>query len=139
MIAVPPLTLATNITATALILWRVWCVFLFLAPIPYGLGIYFCSFGVLSALHLSMKHHGVTASHNTGQIRHLLEILIESGGLYCVTWLILLCFILTGSPASHVCLSILGQLTVRYSLVSKEMGRPLTLDFFFWHREYTRL
>jgi hypothetical protein len=36
MIAVPSLTLATNITATALILWRVWCVFLFLARISYS-------------------------------------------------------------------------------------------------------
>ncbi len=26
MIALPSLTLATNVTATALILWRVWCV-----------------------------------------------------------------------------------------------------------------
>jgi len=94
MIAVPSLTLATNITATALILWRV------------------------CALHSSVqkvKQHGVTVSHGSGrQLRHLLEILIESGGLYCLTWLLLLCFILTGSPASHVFLSILSQLTGIY-------------------------
>jgi len=44
--------------------------------------------------------------------RRLLKILIESGGMYCLTWLILLCLILTGSMASHVFLAIIGQLTV---------------------------
>ena len=117
MIAVPSLTLATNVTATALILWRVW-----------------------RALSIrTVKRHVATVGHNTGQLRRLLEILIESGGLYCLTWLLLLCLIATGSPASHVFLSILGQLTVRYSLGSKKMGRLLTLDFFLWYREYTRL
>jgi hypothetical protein len=39
--------------------------------------------------------------------------------MYCLTWLILLCLILTGSKASHVFLSIIGQLTVRHLLNSK--------------------
>ncbi|KAH9060607.1 hypothetical protein EDB87DRAFT_1683555 [Lactarius vividus] len=92
MIALPSLTLATTVTATALILWRVW------------------------AVHLSiqkMEHHG-TVIHGTMQLQRLLKILIESGGLYCLTWLLLLCFNLTGSPASHVFLSIIGQLTGIY-------------------------
>jgi hypothetical protein len=42
----------------------------------------------------------------------LLKILIESGGMYCLTWLILLCLIVTGSDAAHVFLGIIGQLTV---------------------------
>lgn len=37
MVVVPSLTLATTVTATALILWRIWCVFLILARIPCGL------------------------------------------------------------------------------------------------------
>ncbi|KAI9441267.1 hypothetical protein H4582DRAFT_1365159 [Lactarius indigo] len=92
MIALPSLTLATNVTATALILWRVW------------------------AFHLSIRkveHHGAI-THGTVQLHRLLNILIESGGLYCLTWLLLLCFNLTGSPASHVFLSIIGQLTGIY-------------------------
>jgi hypothetical protein len=44
--------------------------------------------------------------------RRLLKILIESGGMYCLTWLILLCLILTESKAQHIFLSIIGQLTV---------------------------
>ena len=44
--------------------------------------------------------------------RRLLKILIESGGMYCLTWLILLCLVLAGSKTSHVLLSIIGQLTV---------------------------
>ena len=44
--------------------------------------------------------------------RRLLKILIESGGMYCLTWLILLCLVLTGSMASHIFLTIVGQLTV---------------------------
>jgi hypothetical protein len=44
--------------------------------------------------------------------RRLLKILIESGGMYCLTWLILLCLVLTGSMASHIFLTIIGQLTV---------------------------
>jgi hypothetical protein len=45
--------------------------------------------------------------------RRLLKILIESGGMYCLTWLILLCLVLKHSTASHVFFSIVGQLTVR--------------------------
>ncbi|KAI9465746.1 hypothetical protein BJY52DRAFT_483989 [Lactarius psammicola] len=93
MIALPPLTLATNVTATTLILWRVF------------------------AAHLSLRkveHHGATVGHGTVQLHRLLKILIESGGLYCLTWLLLLCFNVTGYPASHVFLSIIGQLTGIY-------------------------
>jgi len=46
--------------------------------------------------------------------RRLLKILIESGGLYCLTWLILLCLVLKHSTAQHVFCSILGPLTVRH-------------------------
>ena len=46
--------------------------------------------------------------------RRLLKVLIESGGMYCLTWLVVLCLIATGSSASHIFLSIVGQLTVRY-------------------------
>jgi hypothetical protein len=44
--------------------------------------------------------------------RRLLKILIESGGMYCLTWLILLCLVLTRSTASHIFLTVVGQLTV---------------------------
>lgn len=48
--------------------------------------------------------------------RRLLKVLIESGGMYCLTWLILLCLNATRSSASHIFFSIIGQLTVRHSL-----------------------
>ncbi len=32
--------------------------------------------------------------------------------MYCLTWLILLCLIVTGFKASHIFLTIIGQLTV---------------------------
>ncbi|KAI0301624.1 hypothetical protein B0F90DRAFT_1817086 [Multifurca ochricompacta] len=108
MIVLPCLTLATNVAATTLVLWRV------------------------CALHFSMKkleHHGTAASHGTVQYRRLLKILIESGGLYCLTWLLLLCFILSGSPAAHVCLSIIGQLTGIYpTLIIVLVSLNLTQD-----------
>lgn len=44
--------------------------------------------------------------------RRLLKILIESGGMYCLTWLILLCLVVTRSMATHIFLTIIGQLTV---------------------------
>jgi hypothetical protein len=49
--------------------------------------------------------------------RCLLKMVIESGGMYCLTWLILLCLVVTGSTAAHVFLSIIGQLTVRPPLI----------------------
>ncbi|KAI9465744.1 hypothetical protein BJY52DRAFT_1209223 [Lactarius psammicola] len=108
MIALPSLTLATNVTATGLILWRV------------------------CALHLSLRkveRHGATVGHGAVQLHRLLKILIESGGLYCLTWLLLLCFVLTGSPASHVFLSIIGQLTGIYpTLIIVLVSIDLTQD-----------
>lgn len=86
-----------------------------------------------------VERHGDTVIHSTGQLGRLIKILIESGGLYSLTWVFLLCLIVTKSPVSHVFLGIIGQLTVRYSLGSKKMGRPLTLGLFFWRREYTQL
>ncbi|KAH9006544.1 hypothetical protein EDB86DRAFT_3145222 [Lactarius hatsudake] len=110
MIALPSLTLATNVTATALILWPVWCVFCVLACILYGAELIDA---VLRASIRKVEHHGAV-THGTVRLHSLLKILIESGGLYCLTWLLLLCFNLTGSPASHVFLSIIGQLTGIY-------------------------
>ena len=49
--------------------------------------------------------------------RCLLKMVIESGGMYCLTWLILLCLVVTDSTAAHVFLSIIGQLTVRPPLI----------------------
>jgi hypothetical protein len=43
----------------------------------------------------------------------LLKILIESGGMYCLTWLVLLCLVVTGSPTERIFMSIISQLTVR--------------------------
>lgn len=71
-------------------------------------------------------------SHGAVRYRRLIKIMIESGGMYCLTWLILLCLVLSGSTAIHVFLSIIGQLTVRY--VSNSPDRPLgslILDFCF--------
>jgi hypothetical protein len=50
-----------------------------------------------------------------GEVRYrrLLKILIESGGLYCLTWLTLLCLVVTKSPAERIFISIISQLTVR--------------------------
>lgn len=108
MIALPSLTLATNVSATALILWRV------------------CT------LHLSVQkveQQGATVTDGTVRLRQLFKILIESGGLYCLTWLLLLCFILTESPASHVFLSIIGQLTGIYpTLIIVIVSLNLTQD-----------
>jgi hypothetical protein len=73
--------------------------------------------------------------------RRLLKILIESGGMYCLTWLILLCLILTGSMASHVFLTIIGQLTVsQLPTVFRPtfIRNPLIPGaFFFTHRGAT--
>lgn len=63
----------------------------------------------------------------------LLKILIEPGGMYCLTWLILL---LTGSTALHIFITIFGQLTV------SQLPRPTTFirspadprQLFFTHR-----
>jgi hypothetical protein len=65
--------------------------------------------------------------------RRLLKMLIESGGMYCLTWLILLCLIITGSMASHVFLAIIGQLTVSNSGFSgpPSLGSRLIPDVFF--------
>ncbi|KAH9048417.1 hypothetical protein EDB84DRAFT_1556872 [Lactarius hengduanensis] len=105
MIALPSLTLATNVTATALILWR-----------------------ILRASIRTVEHHGAV-THGTVQLHRLLKILIESGGLYCLTWLLLLCFNLTGYPASHVFLSIIGQLTGIYpTLIIVLVSINLTQD-----------
>ncbi|KAH9042526.1 hypothetical protein EDB85DRAFT_1071704 [Lactarius pseudohatsudake] len=104
MIALPSLTLATNVTATALILWRVW------------------------ASVRKVEHHGAV-THGTVRLHRLLNILIESGGLYCLTWLLLLCFNLIGYPASHVFLSIIGQLTGIYpTLIIVLVSINLTQD-----------
>jgi len=49
-----------------------------------------------------------------GGVRYhrLLKILIESGGMYCLTWLVLLCLVVTGSPTERIFMSIISQLTV---------------------------
>lgn len=77
--------------------------------------------------------------------RRLLKMLIESGGMYCLTWLILLCLIITGSMASHVFLAIIGQLTVSNFLGFSgppSLGSRLIPDGFFYSpgrgRGYTR-
>lgn len=96
MIALPCLTLATNVVATSLVLSRIF------------------------ALHMTMRRaerlDGLSSLIGQGgtRYRRLLKILIESGGMYCLTWLILLCLILTGSMASHIFLTIVGQLTGIY-------------------------
>jgi hypothetical protein len=74
--------------------------------------------------------------------RRLLKIVIESGGMYCLTWLILLCLAVTGSTAAHVFLSIIGQLTVRPPLINflAAYDRSLIPDISLLTgcREYTR-
>jgi len=96
MIALPSLTLATNVAATSLVLSRIF------------------------ALHIMMRRAerldglGSLIGQGGTRYRRLLKILIESGGMYCLTWLILLCLILTGSTASHIFLTIIGQLTGIY-------------------------
>ena len=55
----------------------------------------------------------------TAQYHRLLLIIIESGGMYCLTVLLFLCFVVTGSPAKHITFSILGQLTVRQCFVHR--------------------
>ncbi|KAF8483283.1 hypothetical protein DFH94DRAFT_689783 [Russula ochroleuca] len=110
LIAMPCLTLATNVAATALVLARIF------------------------ALHIAMRKaehlDGLSSIIGQGGVRYrrLLKVLIESGGMYCLTWLILLCLILSGSKASHVFLSIIGQLTGIYPtliivLVSLNLGQ----------------
>ena len=56
-----------------------------------------------------------TSIMGQGGVRYhrLLKILIESGGMYCLTWLIQLCLVVTHSPAERVVISIISQLTVR--------------------------
>ncbi|KAI0261622.1 hypothetical protein BC834DRAFT_845475 [Gloeopeniophorella convolvens] len=103
MITLPSMTLATNLSATALILWRI------------------------GKLHVSLRGAGVSAG--TVRYRRLLAVLIESGGLYCFTWALLLCFTLTGAEASHVCLGIISQLTGIYpTLIVVLVSLNLTQD-----------
>jgi len=96
MIALPSLTLATNLVATSLILSRV--------------------FALQYSMRKAERGHGRGSLIGHGGMRYhrLLKILIESGGMYCLTWLILLCLIVTGSDAAHVFLGIIGQLTGIY-------------------------
>jgi hypothetical protein len=139
MIALPSLTLATNLVATSLILSRVLCVF----PIP-SLFSFLCLFHtgpdrrVVSALQYSIRKaergHGRGSLIGHGGVRYhrLLKILIESGGMYCLTWLILLCLIVTGSDAAHVFLGIIGQLTVSPFMAVLGIADP---GHFFTNRE----
>lgn len=61
-----------------------------------------------------MRLDGVSPFSIGAQCHRLLKVIIESGGMYCVTWLILLCLVLTNSIFSHIFLSIVAQLTVRH-------------------------
>ncbi|KAI0280213.1 hypothetical protein BGY98DRAFT_350386 [Russula aff. rugulosa BPL654] len=96
MIALPSLTLATNVVATCLVLSRIF------------------------ALHIMVRRAerldrlSSLIGQGGTRYRRLLKMLIESGGMYCLTWLILLCLIITGSMAEHVFLAIIGQLTGIY-------------------------
>ena len=132
IIALPSLTLATNVVATSLVLSRVlYGVYFVLAQCAPG-GWLTC----LSALQVSMKraqrpdHLNFTIGHGGARYRRLMKIIIESGGMYCLTWLILLCLVLSGSTAMHVLLSIIGQLTVRYVSNAPDRPRSLISDFF---------
>jgi hypothetical protein len=69
-----------------------------------------------------LVHLNFTIGHGGTRYHRLMKIIIESGGMYCLTWLILLCLVLSGSTAMHVFISIIGQLTVRY--VSNAPDRP---------------
>jgi len=96
MIALSSLTLATNAVATSLVLSRIF------------------------ALHIMMRRAerldglGSIIGQGGTRYRRLLKILIESGGMYCLTWLILLCLVVTRSMATHIFLTIIGQLTGIY-------------------------
>ncbi|KAI9509300.1 hypothetical protein F5148DRAFT_1283086 [Russula earlei] len=96
MIALPSITLATNVSATLLVLSRVVALQL--------------------SLRRAERHDRFAPLVGAGGVRYrrLLKILIESGGMYCLTWLILLCLVLKGSTAQHVFFSIIGQLTGIY-------------------------
>lgn len=66
--------------------------------------------------------------------RRLLKILIESGGMYCLTWLILLCLNVTNSPAlmqDGECVGIIAlnmeDATLRASTASTCTRWPLQL------------
>jgi len=95
IIALPCLTLATNVAATSLVLSRV-----------HALQISVRRTDCPECLN-SVIGHGV-------RYRRLVKIIIESGGMYCLTWLILLCLVLSRSTVMHVFLSIIGQLTGIY-------------------------
>ncbi|KAH9962979.1 hypothetical protein BC827DRAFT_185806 [Russula dissimulans] len=111
VIALPSLTLATNVAATGLVLSRV------------------------VALHFSMRRaarfdrFGLLTGGGGVRYRRLLKILIESGGLYCLTWLILLCLVLKHSAAEHIFCSIVGLLTGIYpTLIIVLVSLNLTQD-----------
>jgi hypothetical protein len=118
MIAVPCLTLAANVVATTLVLWRIWCVqetsLILIQCGPTLIG-NFSSTYYFTVKKLERFEGGpdVQEMHGGAQYYRLLIIIIESGGMYCLTWLLLLSFEFAGSPAVHICLSIIGQLTVR--------------------------
>jgi len=95
MIVLPCLTLATHIVSTTLLLWRVYAL----------------TFTTRKVERLEANSAG---TYRTVQYRRLLKIIIQSGALYCLTWLLLLGFAASGSPASHILLSIIGQLTGIY-------------------------
>jgi len=110
-IALPSLTLATNVAATALVLSRV-----FALQLTTRRAARFERFGFLTG------SGGV-------RYRRMLKILIESGGLYCLTWLILLCLVLKHSAAQHVFCSLVGPLTGIYpTLIIVLVSLNLTHD-----------
>ncbi|KAH9965631.1 hypothetical protein BGW80DRAFT_1344183 [Lactifluus volemus] len=112
MIAVPCLTLAANVVATTLVLWRI-CTYYF----------------TVKKLERFEGGPDVQEMHGGAQYYRLLIIIIESGGMYCLTWLLLLSFEFAGSPAVHICLSIIGQLTGIYpTLIIVLVSLNLTQD-----------
>ena len=78
-------------------------------------------------------------TYRTVQYRRLLKIIIGSGALYCLAWLLLLGFSASGSPVAHILLSIIGQLTVRQLFATVVVNVNLLIPVIFTNRrrEYT--
>ncbi|KAI0250684.1 hypothetical protein BJV78DRAFT_547753 [Lactifluus subvellereus] len=113
MIVLPCLTLATNVASTTLVLWRVYALNSTMRKVE----------------RLEANPNVPPAAYRSVQYHRLLKIIIESGALYCITWTLLLGFIASGSPVSHVVLSVVGQLTGIYpTLIIVLVSLNLTHD-----------
>jgi hypothetical protein len=138
IIALPCLTLSTNLTATALVLWRV-------SYVPeISLSNIAQLIRIISALHITVRKveradggQGLPVTTENLQYRRLLLIIIESGGMYCLTWLVFLCLAIARSPVKRVFMSVIGQLTVCQLFTTITANVNLLTPVIFY-RVYTR-